>query len=572
MRHSIVSRMLFAAMAPVMLAVVAGVACGGSGKVTGSDGSAASGGAIGSGGSTGSGGTRGASGGTGTGGGGPGESVLTLPGESVLMHHKNPSRDGVYVELTLTKAAISGFKQDTNFNPVLTNAGEIYAQPLFVDGGTGGTDIVIVATESNNIYALNAATGAQVWMANLGTPLPLAQAMCGNLDLYGVTGTPAIDFDSRTLFADAVVIPPGNAAIPTHMIFALSIDTGAVKAGWPIDVTVASKTTTTAFTPATTGQRGALTIANGFLYVPFSGLYGDCGIYNGGVLGVSISDPTMVQIWSTAYNGGGIWAPGGMASESTFVYAATGNTCMPGTYNCPQGRPGDSQGWGGGEGLVRFGTAGAFTGTPAYFAPTNWATLDGEDLDMAAGPVLFNLAGSSPGKLAIQFGKDGNAYLLDRTNLTGVGSAIGGKGTSYWSFHAASNEIISSPVVYTTLVATYVAFKGNGASCTSGTSGTLTTLKIVPGSPPSLAGSWCATAGSGSPMVTTSDGTNDAIVWVPGAENSNKLQAFDGDTGASITFTGSSLTIPNMRRYNAPIAAKGRIFVAADNALVAFTL
>jgi hypothetical protein len=61
-------------------------------------------------------------------------------------------------------------------------------------------------------------------------------------------------------------------------------------------------------------------------------------------------------------------------------------------------------------------------------------------------------------------------------------------------------------------------------------------------------------------------------VWVPGAENSNKLQAFDGKTGASITFAGGSLTIPNMRRYNVPIAAKGRIFVAADNALVAFTL
>jgi len=73
-------------------------------------------------------------------------------------------------------------------------------------------------------------------------------------------------------------------------------------------------------------------------------------------------------------------------------------------------------------------------------------------------------------------------------------------------------------------------------------------------------------------MVTTSDGTHDAIVWVPGAEGSNKLQAFDGDTGASITFAGGSVTIPNMRRFNAPIAAKGRIFVAADNLLIAFTL
>ena len=556
----------------MLLALGMIASCGGSGKTAGADGGAANGG----GGATGGHGGSGSGGAPGTDGGGPGpgSSLLTLPGESVLMHHKNPSRDGMYVEPTLTKSAIGGLKQDTNFDPVLTNAGEIYAQPLFVDGGAGGTDLVIVATESNNVYALDAVTGAQAWMVNLGTPLPLAQAMCGNLDLYGVTGTPAIDLDSRRLFVDAVVIPSGNAAIPTHMIFALSIDTGAVAAGWPIDVTVASMTTTTAFTPATTGQRGALTIADGFLYVPFGGLFGDCGTYNGGVLGVSISDPTMIQTWRTAYNGGGLWAPGGLASESIYIYGATGNTCMPkaGINGCPPGKPGDSQGWGGGEGLVRFGTAGAFVGAPAYFAPTNWPSLDGFDQDMAAGPVLFNLAGSTPGQLAIQLGKDGNAYLLDRTNLTGVGSAIGGSGTTYWSFHAATNEIISSPVVYGTPTATYVAFKGNGAACTGGTSGSLTALRVVPGSPPSLAASWCAPAGTGSPMVTTSDGTNDAIVWVPGAESGNKLQAFDGDTGASITFIGGSLTIPNMRRYNAPIAAKGRIFVAADNALVAFTL
>src|SRR5579863_4294668 len=134
-RHSVVNRKVFAAVAPIMLVVVAGIGCSGSGKATGSDGSAASGGAIANGGSTGSGGISGGSGATGAGGGGPGESMLTLPGESVLMHHKNPSRDGVYVEPTLTKAAISSFKQDTNFNPALTNAGEIYAQPLFVDGG-----------------------------------------------------------------------------------------------------------------------------------------------------------------------------------------------------------------------------------------------------------------------------------------------------------------------------------------------------------------------------------------------------------------------------------------------------
>jgi hypothetical protein len=57
---------------------------------------------------------------------------------------------------------------------------------------------------------------------------------------------------------------------------------------------------------------------------------------------------------------------------------------------------------------------------------------------------------------------------------------------------------------------------------------------------------------------------------MPGAEGSTKLEGFDGDTGAPITFPGNGVKIPNMRRYNTPIAAKGKIYVAADNAVVAF--
>jgi outer membrane protein assembly factor BamB len=124
--------------------------------------------------------------------------------------------------------------------------------------------------------------------------------------------------------------------------------------------------------------------------------------------------------------------------------------------------------------------------------------------------------------------------------------------------------------VYTTAAATYVTFRASGAFCLATGGGDLSTLQITAGTPPTLTGAWCATAGSGSPMVTTSDGQADAIVWQMGAENDNHLHAFDGDTGAPLAFPGRSVTIPGMRRYNAPIAAKGRIYVAADGAVVAF--
>ncbi len=71
-------------------------------------------------------------------------------------------------------------------------------------------------------------------------------------------------------------------------------------------------------------------------------------------------------------------------------------------------------------------------------------------------------------------------------------------------------------------------------------------------------------------MVTTTDGHANAIVWAAGAEGDGHLHAFDGDSGMPVTFAGSGAHIANLRRFNTPIAAKGRIFVAADGTVIAF--
>ena len=482
-----------------------------------------------------------------------------IGGDSVLMHHKNPSRDGLYIEAALTRLAIPTLHKDPTFAPSGI-VGEVYAQPLFVDG-QGGTDLVIVATESDNVYALDAASGAQVWMTNVGTPVPLATlATCGDIDPVGITGTPVIDPISRTLFLDAELIPSGSA--PTHRAFALSVDDGSIRPGWPIDVPSAVSSSGTAFTSNVQGQRGALAVLNGRVYIPYGGRYGDCGDYHGWVVGISISNPASVQSWSTPAQGGGVWAPGGIATDGTNLYGSTGNTF-------------DTTGaWGGGDGIITL-TPGSTLSLSGSFAPANWLALDDGDLDMGTGPVLIDLPGSTPGALAIAFGKDGDAYLIDRDNPGGVGPALGGNAVTCTASSGAgcatlaavaTDQIISAATLYTTATATYVSVRGNGALCTGGTSGDLLTLKLVPGAPPTLSPSWCGVSGSGSPMVTTSNGHADAIVWSLGAEDDNRLHAFDGDSGAVISFTDSTTAFPGMRRYNTPIAAKGRIFVPVDGA------
>ncbi len=546
----------------------AGVADGAAADVTAAvDASDAPTGAAGATGTAGADGQAGAMGmagagaaGTGAAGTGAAGTGATLVGDSVLTHHHNASRDGLYIQPTLTKAIAATLIVDASFKATLPDPKDhVYAQPLYVDGGAAGGDLVIVATEANNVYALKAATGEVAWVKNLGAPIPRAMMACGNLDPYGITGTPVIDLASRTLYAAAALLPASG--IPTYQIFALSLDGGAVRTGWPVDVPTAAVIGTTTFQTNSQGQRGALAFVNGTLYVPFGGLYGACGSFHGWIIAVSAADPTQVKVWATNAVGGGLWAPGGIASDGTSLFVGTGTTFTK------------TAAWGGGDGVLRFGTGAQFGAPLDSFAPTNWLTLDQSDLGSGASPVLFTLAGATPSALAISFAKDGNAYLLDQNHLGGVGAALGAHSASanpYATAHVSSGSVITAPVVYTTATATYVSIRANGAGCTGG-AGALATFVIAPGAPPSLTPAWCGGVGSGAPMVTTTNGKDNAIVWLPGAEATNHLQAFDGDTGAAIIFPGATATIPGMHRFTPAIAAKGRIFVVADGAVVAFS-
>ena len=117
---------------------------------------------------------------------------------------------------------------------------------------------------------------------------------------------------------------------------------------------------------------------------------------------------------------------------------------------------------------------------------------------------------------------------------------------------------------------TYVVFMGTGMGCPGGNSGSLTALKI--GAGPSISVAWCAgDYGLGSPMVTTSDGTNESIVWWVASEGDNRLHAFDGESGAELfDGSGASNMVGSVRRYVTPIAAGGRIIVAGDDNVYSF--
>src|SRR5439155_4005660 len=89
---------------------------------------------------------------------------------NVTQEHNSPSRDGVYIDAAFTPSAAANLTRDLNFNGTIS--GNVYAQPLHIEGGPNGP-MVIAVTELNNVYALDATTGLPIWSrTDIGPPVP----------------------------------------------------------------------------------------------------------------------------------------------------------------------------------------------------------------------------------------------------------------------------------------------------------------------------------------------------------------------------------------------------------------
>lgn len=103
---------------------------------------------------------------------------------NVVQYHNHGSRDGLYIDPAFTSSAAANLTRDLNFDGTIS--GDVYAQPLYIDNGPGDRAMVIVVTESNNVYALDAVDGSVIWWRNIGDPVPLDDLPCPpKLDVMG---------------------------------------------------------------------------------------------------------------------------------------------------------------------------------------------------------------------------------------------------------------------------------------------------------------------------------------------------------------------------------------------------
>jgi hypothetical protein len=480
--------------------------------------------------------------------------VLTLlsasvRAQSVLQYRLSEDRAGNYVVPGLTPERARLMHLDDAFEGHVD--GHVYAQPLLFYAD--GQKLLLVATENDVVDALDAQTGRLVWRRLLGQAPTLARLPCGNIDPLGITGTPAIDASRRAIYVDAMVLTKGA---PQHLVFGLSLKNGQVLPGFPVNVAEALASEGLRFIAKDQNQRGALLIAHNTLYVPYGGHFGDCGNYHGWVVGLSLDNVHHLVAWSTGAAGGGIWAPGGVVSDRNSLFVTTGNTF-------------DTTQWEGGEAVIRLGfDLKPPKNTSDYFAPSNWRRLDRQDADLGGtAAVPLDLKGSSANThLMVALGKDGKAYLLNRDNLGGIGGDLA-------ALEVASERIITAPAVYPAPDGgAFVVFSATQINCPAGfPKGTIGALKLRLSPTPSIFISWCgALDGNGTPIVTTTDGRSNPIVWIAGAEGDDRLHAFRGDNGESVLMK-PQVSLHGVRHFAPIVATTEHLFVPADDRIYAFT-
>jgi hypothetical protein len=263
--------------------------------------------------------------------------------------------------------------------------GAVYAEPLIVG------DRVLVATEGDSLYALAAATGKVQWRTNVGTPVPLSELPCGNIDPLGITGTPVYDPATGLVFAVAEVGDDG----PAHVLVGIDVATGEVRVRRSADPP--------GMAPLAHQQRAALALAQDMVYIAYGGLFGDCGDYHGTVVAARTDGQgELLAFQVPTTREGGIWAPAGpVVGAGGDLFVSVGNG---------EATEGD---WDHSDSVLRLSPD---LKLKDGFAPEEWAQDNASDADLGSlGPVLL------PDDLIFIAGKSGTGYLLHADALGGVG-------------------------------------------------------------------------------------------------------------------------------------------------------
>jgi predicted secreted protein len=297
-------------------------------------------------------------------------------------YHRTDGRAGV---------AVAAAKPPLHQAWTATLDGAVYGEPLVVNGQ------LIVATENDSVYGLSPRTGHKIWRTHLGTTesqtdIQNDQPGCGDIFPLGITGTPAYDAKTGSVFVVAETLG-GH-----HTLWALNAANGHRRWKRSMDLLPGRDR-------RAEQQRSALLVSGGRVFTSYGGLSGDCGNYVGYITSTATTGKGKTTHYAVpTAREAGMWSPAGpITGVNGNIYVASGNGAE------------ESGAWDKSDSVSELHPTTMHR--VAVFAPATWKQDNIDDLDLgSSSPVPI-------GDRIVIAGKRGTVYLL-RTTLGGVGSAI----------------------------------------------------------------------------------------------------------------------------------------------------
>ena len=517
----------------------------------------------------------------------------------VLMWKGDSSESGLYAaETTLTPANVNvnQFGRVASFQA----DGIVMAQPLFVsalDLGDGAThDVIIVATEHDSVYAIDAGNpgGGPLLERHYVDPASgvttMADMFGGRTTLggeVGITGTPYIDAATGVLYFVTAIARNG---VPEQWLRALDVRTGKDFGPGSVQITASvpgdgkgSVNGQIAFDPSNQNQRPGLTKVNGAILAGW-GSFSDWGVYHGWLMAfdpstlqqIAVFNPTtQAQSIDSAsgpsdYGGGGAFWQGGAAPAvdgdgNIYLNAADGS------FNADQG--GNNYG----DSLLKLKLSGNSFQVVDSFTPSNAACIDLHDLELGSGGVALLPTDFTNGrKLAAAYSKEGRLFLVN-TDTLGKFNA-GGDNQIPQEFMVGANTCSDAITADVAEGPTWNRLYGNasywnGNLYAAASNMQLKQYQFQDGllNPTPVATSPSAYGLRGGNTVVSANGNQNGIVWAYEKSVSGQgiLHAYDATSVASELWNsnmgGDRDAMGTGIGFGVPIVFGGRVIVAAAN-------
>ena len=506
--------------------------------------------------------------------------ILCASGQpSVLTYHNDNGRTGQMLSETVLQPANVN---TTSFGRLTTLSvdGKVDAQPLYVPNVniTGNRhNVLVVATEHDSLYAFDADTGAMLWQVSLlGSRETTSDTRsCGQVTPeIGITSTPAIDPQAGPHGAIyAVAMSKDSSGNYYQRLHAVDLATGGELFGGPVSIQATypgvgdnSSGEVVTFDPKQYKERAALLLLNGIVYTSWSS-HCDIRPYTSWVIGYNQSTLQRQSVLNLTPNGndGAIWGAGnGPAADADGnLYFLLGN----GTFDASLTNGLPSQG-DYGNAFMKLSTKNGTLAVADYFTMLNTQSESNADADLGSGGAILlpslNDQQSTPRKLAVGAGKDGNIYVIDQTNMGKFNASAdqiyqqlsGALPSGAWSSPAYFNETL------------YYGGVGDNLKTFPFTNGSFATT------PSSKSGGSFAYPGA-TPAISA-NGSSNGIVWASENADPAVMHAYDASNLATELYRSSQNSARDSfgtgNKFIVPTVANGRVYVGTTNGVGVFGL